>query len=165
MAGTYNTGSKLPCNHNLPQGRPRLWERQHPKLGHMRDFDSTVSRVYELYVSNSPWTHGPNMAGTYSLVSKLPWNHNLPQGRPRLRERRHPKFDNKSDVSFYSRGYMSCGYQITFETTDPIWLVHTEQGPNCHKIIICHRDALVCGTEGTTNLAIYATLNSIAAGI
>ena len=72
MAGTYSTGSKPPLNHNLPQERPRLWERQHPKLGHMRDFDSTVSRVYELYVPNSPWTHGPNMAGTYSTASKLP---------------------------------------------------------------------------------------------
>ena len=84
MAYTYSTGCKLPRNHNLPQGCPRLWEWQHPKTGNVRDFDSTVRRVYELYVPNSLWTHGPNMDGTYSLGPNLPWNHNLPQGSPSL---------------------------------------------------------------------------------
>ena len=105
MAGTYHTGSKLPCNHNLPQGRPRLWGRQYPKLCHIRDFNSTVSRVYELNVPNSL---GP---------------------------------------------------------TDPIWLVHTRLGPNHHKIIIRHRDAPDCGNEGTQNLAINAIFHSTAVGI
>ena len=77
---------------------------------------------------------------------------------------RHPKFGHVRDFSFYSRGYMSCVYQISLEPTNPIWLAHTVQGPNCHKMIICHRDALVCGDEGTPNVAIYAIFNSTAGG-
>ena len=165
MACTYSTGCKLPRNHNLPQGCPRLWEWQHPKIGNIRDFDSTVRRVYELYVPNSLWTHGPNMDGTYSLGSKLPWNHNLPQGRPRLWEQGTPNLAIYAIFHSTAGGYMSSVYQISLEPTDPIWLAHTVQGPNCHKIIICNRDALVCGNEGTPNLAIYAIYNSTAGGI
>ena len=86
MAGTYSTGSELPWNHNLPQGSPCLWERQHPNLGHIRDFDSTVRRVYEphthfwyaimgvkeLYVPNRPCTKRPITGGTCSTGSWLP---------------------------------------------------------------------------------------------
>ena len=42
--------------------------------------------------------------------------------------------------------YMS---QIALGPTDPIKLVHTVWGPNCHKSIICQRDAIDCGNEGT----------------
>ena len=52
---------------------------------------------------------------------------------------------------------MSFMYQIDLGPADPIWLVHTVQGPNCNEIIIFHRDALVCGKEGTLNLGIYAS--------
>ena len=72
MAGTDSIGTMLQWSHNLPQGRPCLWEWQHPKIGHVCAFDSKLRPVYELYVPNSPWTHGPNMAGTYSLRSKMP---------------------------------------------------------------------------------------------
>ena len=44
---------------------------------------------------------------------------------------------------------MSYMYQIALGPTDPIRLVHTVWGPNCHKSIICQRDAIDCGNEGT----------------
>ena len=47
---------------------------------------------------------------------------------------------------------------------DPIWMVHTGWGQTCHEIIICHRDALDCGNQGTPNLAIYAIFHSTAGG-
>ena len=152
MAGTYSAGSELPWNHNLPQGSPRLRERQHSKLGHICDFDSTVRRVYQLYEPNSPWTHGPNMAGTYS------WGPNCNksiicqrdaldygnEGTPNLAINAH-------DFSFHSRGYMSFMHQIALGTSDPIWPVHKVQGPNCHEIIICHRPpSFVVMTETQT---------------
>ena len=111
MACTYSTGCKLPRNHNLPQGCPRLWEWQHPKIGNVRDFYSTVRRVYELYVPNSLWTHGSNMDGTWSLGSELPWNHNLPQGRPRLWEQGTPNL---------------AMYAIFLSTAWGIWVVCTK---------------------------------------
>ena len=36
---------------------------------------------------------------------------------------------------------------ISLGPTDPIWLVHTVQGGSCHEIIICRKDALVCGSD------------------
>ena len=60
---------------------------------------------------------------------------------------------------------MSYMYQIALGPTDPIWLVHTVEGPNCHKLMIFRREALDCGNGGTPNLAIYAVFNSTAGGI
>ena len=111
--------------------------------------------VYELYVSNSPCTHISNMAGTYSTGSELAWNHNLPQGSSRLWERQHPKLGHIRDLIPQWSGYMSYMNQIALGPTDPIWLVHTVWGPNCHKSIICYRDAIDCGNEGTPNLKFF----------
>ena len=51
---------------------------------------------------------------------------------------------------------MSYMYQIALGPTDPIWLVHTIWGPNCHKSIICQRDAIDCGNEGTQTWKLFS---------
>ena len=50
-------------------------------------------------------------------------------------------------------------------TQEPILLVHRVQGPDCHKIIICQRDAFVSGSQDTPILAIYANIHSTTEGM
>ena len=128
-------------------GMPETWPYMH--------FSFTSMGVLGSYVPSSPWTHRPNIAGKYCAWSKLPWNHNLPQGRPRLWERQHPKLDHIRDFDSTVRRVYELYEQNTLGPTDLIWLVHTVWGPNCCKIIICH----------TPNLAIYASFNSTAGDI
>ena len=121
-------------------------------------------RVCNLCVPNSPLTPGADIAGTYSAGSRLPWNHYLPQGRFRFWEPRHPKLAKIRHYSFHNRGFATCLYQIALWPREPMLLVDTVQGLDCHKIIICHRDAFVSGNQGTLNLAIYATIHSCERG-
>ena len=68
-------------------------------------------RVRNLCVPNIPLTHGADIAGTYSAGHRLPWNHNLPEGRLRFWEPRHHNLGHIRHYSFHNRGYVTCVYQ------------------------------------------------------
>ena len=103
-------------------------------------------------VPNSPLTEGADIAGTLGAGSRLPLNHYLPEGRLRFWAPRHPKLGHIRQYSFHNRGYVTCVYQIALWPREPILLVHRMQCPDCHKFIICQRDAYVSGKQGTPNL-------------
>ena len=103
-------------------------------------------------VPNSHLTQGADIAGTLGAGSRLLENNNLPEGRLRFWETRHPKLDHIRQYSFHNKGYVTYVYQIALWPREPILLVHRVEGPDCHKFIICQRDAFVSGNQGTPNL-------------
>ena len=144
---------------------PSFLETETPQIWPYNPQFIPQQRVCNLCVPNSPLTQGVDIAATYSSGSRLPYNHNLPDGCLRFWEPRHPKLGHIRYYVFHNRGYVTCVYQISLWPREPILLLHTVQGLDCHEIIICQRDAFFTDNQGTPNLAIYATIHSTREGM
>ena len=146
----------------MPEERLRFWEPRHPKLVHLRHY-SFHNRGYVICVYQiALWPREPILL--IHTVQGLDWHKiiicqrdDLVSGNPKLGHIRHYSFNN--------RGYVTCVYQIAIWPREPILLVYTVQGLDCHLIIICQRDVFVSGNQGTPNLAIYATIHSLTQGM